>query len=694
MDKFIGKMLDNRYELMEVIGVGGMAVVYKAKCHRLNRYVAVKILKDEYASDEDFRRQFHDESQAVAMLSHPNIVNVYDVSRSGNVEYIVMELINGITLKDYLGRRGPLSPKEVVIFATQIAKALEHAHSRDIIHRDIKPQNIMLLRDGTVKVADFGIARLMNRQQTYSKGEAIGSVHYVSPEQAKGSHIDNRTDIYSLGVVMYEMITGRLPFEGETPVSIALQHINSMALPPSALMDGVPPQLEAITMKAMNPALSKRYASATQMLEDLETFRADLQVQVDIPSAQMKQFPDEAQEPSDEELMDATRKLQNTGEVQETIHENEQRKKTKGEEPQPETGEEGPPTEKKRHSGFSASLVFSIVAVLVFVIGAVYFMISVINPFGNPTSDKLSVPSLLGSMYDDVSQTVTDFKVEMGEQVYNESVPAGQIISQDPAAGRTADAGAVITVTVSRGPKSVTLSDYVGQEARLVKNELDRMGIEVIENEEYNADVEQAYVISTSPTAGATLASGDTVVLTVSKGKEPVPITVPDLTGLTEENARASLTSLGLICSQAVYIESDKAAGIVTFQTIPANSVVDSGTIVDIYVSKGSGTTTPPDDGGTGDGTGGGETGGGTSYDPYPDDPSKRKINYTVTLIDYDGPISVEVLVNGKTEYLGTHYASENNGQVSISLTGYTGYNTIKVLQNQESTSEEYIDFE
>ncbi|MEA5039411.1 MAG: Stk1 family PASTA domain-containing Ser/Thr kinase [Clostridiaceae bacterium] len=698
MDKFIGKMLDNRYELLEVIGVGGMAVVYKAKCHRLNRYVAVKILKDEYAADEDFRRQFHDESQAVAMLSHPNIVNVYDVSRSGNIEYIVMELIDGITLKDYLSRRGPLTPKEIIIFSTQIAKALEHAHSRDIIHRDIKPQNIMLLRDGTVKVADFGIARLMNRQQTYSKGEAIGSVHYVSPEQAKGSHIDNRTDIYSLGVIMYEMITGRLPFEGDTPVSIALQHINSLALPPSALMDGVPPQLEDITMKAMNPSLSKRYASATQMLEDLEAFRADLQVQVEIPSAQMKPVPDEMPAQAEENLLDATRKLQNTGEVQESSYENGQRKGEKpGDLPQ-EIKKGGTPTAGKRSGIFGSSMIFSIIAVLVFVIGAVYFMISVINPFGNPTNDKLTVPQLVGSMYDTVAASMTDFQLVLGDQVYNETVPVGQIISQDPTSGRTADPGDTITVTVSRGPKSTVLSDYVGQEARLVKNELDRMGISVIENEEYDDEIASACIISTSPEAGSTLEAGATVVLTVSKGKEPVPVVVPNLVDMMEEAARALLTERGLICGQAVYIESDKEAGKVTFQTIPADSTVDSGTIVDIYVSKGS-AAQPSTGDSTGSGTGSGntgsdETGGGTSYDPYPDDPSKRTISYTFSLTDDDGPISVEVLVNGKTEYLGTHYTKENNGEVTVQLTGYAGYNTVKVLQNQTATSEEYLYFE
>ena len=231
MDNYIGRLLDNRYEILEVIGTGGMAVVYKALCHRLNRLVAIKILKDEFSRDQEFRRRFHAESQAVAMLSHPNIVSVYDVSRSGDVDYIVMELIEGITLKQYLEKKGRLNWRETLHFSMQIAKALEHAHSRGIIHRDIKPHNIMILKDGSIKVADFGIARIGSAQNTLTR-EALGSVHYISPEQAKGGHVDCRSDLYSLGVVMYEMLTGRTPYDGETPVSVAIQHINGGATPP------------------------------------------------------------------------------------------------------------------------------------------------------------------------------------------------------------------------------------------------------------------------------------------------------------------------------------------------------------------------------------------------------------------------------------------------------------------------------
>ena len=279
MNNMIGKMLDNRYELLEVIGSGGMAVVYKAKCHRLNRLVAVKVLKSDLAEDADFRRRFRDESQAVAMLSHPNIVSVYDVSR-GETEYIVMELIDGITLKQYMERRGRLNWRESLHFITQIMKGLSHAHSRGIIHRDIKPQNIMVLRDGSVKVADFGIACLANSANTLTQ-EALGSVHYMSPEQARGDRTDARSDIYSAGVVLYEMLTGRLPFEGDNAVSVAIQHLSSVPLSPREINPDVPEALELICMKAMASDLEKRYASADEMLADLEEFRKNPEVDLD-----------------------------------------------------------------------------------------------------------------------------------------------------------------------------------------------------------------------------------------------------------------------------------------------------------------------------------------------------------------------------------------------------------------------------
>ena len=272
MDQYIGKMLDDRYEILELIGSGGMANVYKARCHRLNRLVAIKILKSDLADNADFRRRFHDESQAVAQLSHANIVSVYDVSTNPDREYIVMELIDGITLKQYMERRGRMDWRESLHFITQIMRGLSHAHSRGIIHRDIKPQNIMVLRDGSVKVADFGIACLANQGQTLTQ-EALGSVHYISPEQARGDRPDARSDIYSSGVVLYEMLTGRLPFEGESAVSVAIQHLSSIPLAPREINPDIPEQLELICMKAMAPDLEHRYQSADAMIADLEAFR-------------------------------------------------------------------------------------------------------------------------------------------------------------------------------------------------------------------------------------------------------------------------------------------------------------------------------------------------------------------------------------------------------------------------------------
>ena len=270
-DKYIGRMLDERYEILDVIGEGGMAIVYRALDHRLNRYVAVKIMRDDMAEDEEFRRRFCAESHAVAMLSNPNIVSVYDVSHSDEREYIVMELISGITLKQYMESKGALDWKEVVHFTKQIARALAHAHERGIIHRDIKPQNIMLLRDGTLKVADFGIAALENEVYE-NNGQTIGSIHYIAPEQARGNSPDARSDIYSLGVVMYEMLTGKLPYTGDSLAEIAVKHMNVRPEPLRVSAPSVPEELERITLKAMSPDLANRFQSANELLEALDEF--------------------------------------------------------------------------------------------------------------------------------------------------------------------------------------------------------------------------------------------------------------------------------------------------------------------------------------------------------------------------------------------------------------------------------------
>lgn len=668
MDKFIGTILDNRYELLEVIGVGGTAVVYKAKCHRLNRYVAVKILKEEYAQDEEFRRKFHDEAQAVAMLSHPNIVNVYDVSRSGSIEYIVMELIDGITLKEYLSRRGQLSPKEVTVFATQIARALEHAHSHNIIHRDIKPQNIMLLRDGTVKVADFGIAHFTNNDNTYCKGEAIGSVHYVSPEQAKGSFVDNRTDLYSLGVVMYEMITGRLPFEGDTPVSIALQHINSIALPPSIFAENVPPQLEEITMKAMNPSLSKRYTSAAQILKDLEEFQNEQQFKLNIPREEGIVVQEEPQD------LDATRKLNNTGEVA-ALMENERREppeRRETEEPRQGEEEEAPVEEqkekqKKHRSPVSAALIFSVVAVVVFCVGAFCFVQKILDPFGGTDSSKINAPNLKGLYY---SQVIADPQysnvvIAEGEYVYNETVDAGKIISQEPEANRKIDPGATITVTISRGNRTFALPNYVNSDARQAKIELDRFGVQCVEAApEYNDEIENGFVIRTDPAAGTMLTEGDTVTITVSRGPEFVMVDMPDLKGKPLNTALELLDVAGLEWDEPVYTEADGEPDLVIYQSIAPGTQVEKGTRVSFQLSKER---------------------------ELPPEPVIVDYVYTVTLNQSANPIDVEIYQDGGRVYSGTHVSEEITA--TVILTGEEGEHQIQVYQDGILQTQEYVTF-
>lgn len=672
MDKFIGTMLDNRYELQEIIGVGGTAVVYKAKCHRLNRYVAVKILKEEFASDEEFRRKFHDEAQAVAMLSHPNIVNIYDVSRSGNVDYIVMELIDGITLKEYLGRRGQLSPKEVTIFSTQIARALEHAHDHDIIHRDIKPQNIMLLRDGTVKVADFGIAHFADQENTYSKGEAIGSVHYVSPEQARGSFVDNRTDLYSLGVVMYEMITGRLPFEGDSPVSIALQHINSIALPPSIFAEDVPEQLEEITMKAMNPSISRRYATAGQILDDLETFQNNQQFKLSIPR-------EEGAAVAEENEMEATRKLHNTGEVAALLEaesraaeqrEKEELEAQKLEEAEPEeeiepVAEKKAKKEKKQRSPLPGALLFSIFAVLIFCGGAGYFIKSVIDPYSDQDQTKLTTPYLVGMYYSQVisDPAYADFNIVEGEYVYNESIDAGKIIEQSPESNRKIDVGGTITVTVSRGAKTFQLPDYVDKEARQVKIELERLGITCVENTpEFNDEVPNGYVLRTEPAAGTSLTAGDTVTLTVSKGPEVVLVEMPDLMGRSENEALTLLEAAGLNWEPVVYEEYDGMPGQVIYQSVEAYTEVEKGTVIAFKISI------------------------------EPALPPEVTIQFPIQLIETESElVEVWVMVDGMTVYNTAHDPAA--GMIIVDLTAMQGEHLVEVYQNRVPYSSEVVPF-
>lgn len=647
MDNLIGKFLDNRYEILEVIGQGGMSVVYRAKCHRLNRMVAVKVLKDEFSEDAEFKNRFQDESLSVAMMSHPNIVSVYDVSKSDDIEYIVMELIDGITLKEYLQKKGHLTWQETVYFALQIAKALEHAHNRGIIHRDIKPQNIMVLRDGTVKVADFGIAHQVSKQQTYNKGEAIGSVHYISPEQAKGSRIDNRADIYSLGVVMYEMLTGRLPFEGTNPVDIAIQHINSIPLSPSDYVKDIPEAIENITMKAMSPRLSQRYSSADELIADLEKVRNDPHVKIEFNNAS------DVERDAKEE---ATRKLNYNSEIEKI------KVKRMGEETRRMEPKEEEPEEKESFLSKNGGVLFNVAAILLFIGGILYFVISILNPFSTGESNALKAPDLVGKFYEDVvkDEEYSSFNIVEKQSVYDEKYTAGTIIEQTPEKGKTIEEGDTIEVVVSKGAKSETLSNLVGMEYRQAEIELEKLGIPFREEWEYSDKYSQNEIISMTPPAGTEISEDITVVLTISKGKEIKNVKTPNVKGESESSARKILESAGLKVGNVTRVDSTEPDGTVLFQSIPAESEVQEGTSVDIQISR------------------------------YVEPKKVAKIiNFPLT--SYEGDFIVTVYVNGEVQYDAQHNADE--GMIEIPLVAYEGSNKVKIVVGGNVALEEEMIF-
>lgn len=579
MDNYIGRMLDNRYEILEVIGMGGMAVVYKARCHRLNRLVAIKVLKDEYSQDVEFRRRFHAESQAVAMLSHPNIVSVYDVSHSSNSDYIVMELIEGISLKQYLEQKIQLGWREALHFATQIAKALEHAHSRGIIHRDIKPHNIMILKDGSIKVADFGIARITSAQSTLTR-EALGSVHYISPEQARGSRVDKRSDLYSLGVVMYEMLTGKPPFNGESPVAVAIQHINGTPIQPREMNPNIPEGLEQITMHAMCAAMDRRYESATDMLADLEEFRKDPSVVFDFSAPQ--------------QVSDRTQVLKTVSDAAlRRIGGHDKKPARRQMEPEPE----------RRESDGSGKLAVAaaVIAILLVVAGLFYFLYATFLKDMFAPSEELSIPQLVGKRLDDVEQYKEDFTLEIDYE--NDGAESGLIISQDPRAGTAAKAGTRIYAVVSLGPaeeepqEPVLMPDFVGESASDAQKRLTDMQFTCQVNRDHDNVVPEGYVISTEPVEGTPLQAGQIIILHVSDGPQTELPRVPSLRGLPIEEARDKLREEGFTVEPTVvgYDDSDLAKDIVTFQSIEPSVEVPADTVINLRLSNGPPEETQPE---------------------------------------------------------------------------------------------------
>ena len=589
MDKYIGRLLDNRYEILEVIGTGGMAVVYKARCHRLNRLVAIKILKDDYLQDEEFRRRFHAESQAVAMLSHPNIVSVYDVSTSDEADYIVMELIDGISLKQYMEKKGVLNWKETLHFALLIAKALDHAHGRGIVHRDIKPHNVMVLKNGSVKVADFGIARMMSKGNTLTK-EALGSVHYISPEQAKGGRVDNRSDIYSLGVVMYEMMTGRPPYDGESPVAVAIQHINGGAAMPSTINPNIPGGLEQIIMKAMAHAIDQRYETAAAMLADMDEFRKNPAILFDYNTpptdvVTMLKKPQVQAKPEETALKTTAEQV--------VRKQNPQRRRPSGSAASQDQKAKKPPQRRKMSEEDSRSRVATIAIIscsAVMVIAIVIFMFVLFQ--GDLTGEKLyEVPELVGKDFNTLTFP-EHFEVKVQDTVENDLYPEGYIISQEPKGGEKAAAGNTIWIKVSRGKylKPDQIRDLQGKtklEAQQLLANM-QMNLDITFHEEFHDTIAKGNVVRTDPVAGTKLTEGQSVKVYISLGKKENETTMPRLTGNAEEAIKAlQRQNLDLDIKTEPIPDSKIPIGEVVRTEPVAGQQIKTGDKVTIYVSSG-----------------------------------------------------------------------------------------------------------
>ena len=601
-DRYIGRLLDGRYEILEAIGFGGMAVVYKARCHRLNRLVAIKILKDELSKDEEFRNRFHAESQAVAMLSHPNIMSVYDVSTHDEADYIVMELIDGITLKQYMEKKGTLNWKETLHFAMQIAKALEHAHGRGIVHRDIKPHNVMVLKNGSVKVTDFGIARLMSQSNTLTK-EALGSVHYISPEQAKGGRVDNRSDLYSLGVVMYEMMTGQAPYDGDSPVAVAIKHINGGAQMPSVLNPNIPGGLEQIIMKCMQTDPGKRYGSATELLYDLEELRKDPAILFPFGGGAamdevLKVYPGKRQQPRNtaERVAGVRRDRPVSARSTQMGQQTQMVRSRQAVQERRPVREQDP--EGRRKAVTTTVVVCSAVAVVAIII----FLIVLFNGgwLGN-TNSLVPVPELVGQVYDDLDRTrYPTVEIVLADYDYSDEYPEGVIMKQSPIHEEYVALNSEVRVWVSMGKEQAEVNPQLD---RLVRRPVDEAvkyisgyNLRPLIQEEHSEDIREGLVIRAEPAqTDKPLEEGDTILVFVSLGREVRTALVPDgLEGRLYTDAVTVLRNNGFENVDSQPEPGLEEKGIVTRLSVESGSELDMTAEIIVYYSTGELTVSMP----------------------------------------------------------------------------------------------------
>ena len=575
MDNLIGRRLDGRYLIQSLVGVGGMANVYRGVDEKTGNAIAVKVLKEEFLDNEELVRRFKNESKAISILSHPNIVKVYDVSVTDRLQYIVMEYVDGITLKEYLKQRGgALTWKETVHFATQVLGALQHAHAKGIIHRDVKPQNIMLLADGSIKMMDFGIARFSRAQSQTVSDKAIGSVHYISPEQAKGDRTDARTDIYSVGVMLYEMLSGRLPFDGDGAVSIAIMQISDKPKPLAQVAPNVPEGLRQITEKAMEKDPAKRYQSAQEMLDAIEAFKRNPSARFEYEYRNMQDNP----EKNINRVVSGAKGGVRTGEARRAGTSNPGRSRTA--------------RRKRADKPFSVLPIFFGMAVA-FVIGAAILVYLIFTNSSNllfSNRDDVTIINFVGQTLDEyrASEYNTLLKLQEAEE-YNSTYPAGTIIRQNPKAGRTVKEGQQITLTVSLGTQYVTIPETKNMVAEDAEQTLKNMGLNVLQKPMQDSTVSSGAVIYSSPSSGETVEGGSTVILYISRAVVESTNTVPSLTGKSIDTARADVRDLNFSI-RVVEQASDQPEGTVLSQSPTAGTPARISTVITLVVSTG----TPP----------------------------------------------------------------------------------------------------
>lgn len=582
MDKNIGKKLDGRYELLELIGVGGMADIYKAKDIAEDRTVAVKILKNEFAASEDFLRRFRNESKAIALLSHPNIVKIYDVGFTDKIQYIVMEYIDGITLTEYIERQGVLKWRDAIHFTTQVLRALQHAHDRGIVHRDVKSQNVMLLSDGTIKVMDFGIARFNRETDKTMSEKAIGSVHYISPEQARGEVTDEKSDIYSVGVMLYEMLTGEKPFDGENPVSIALKHMQAVPKRVTEINNSIPEGLEEITVKAMQKEPSKRYQTAGEMIKDIEEFKKNPSIVFEY-----KYFSTDGSTKYFDKVVPEQQNQKAGGKKKvPLVEENDDDEEYDDDDYYDEDDED---YYRRRRRSPVLPILFALATA--FVIMSAWLIHTIVTEnfevIESQSGDEVKMPSLVNMTWDEVLAQYNDYNF-IPTTKYSSEYEKNVVMEQSVMPGRTIRKNQEVEVVVSNGPKLVEIDDYSDKHIDDVIAMLDKQDLdyEVIRTED--DEIAQDFVIKTNPPAREFVEVGTKVTCYVSLGQSNESTAVPQMVNLSLASAQARAEEYDILLAIIYAPSTEVEEGKVISQNIEPTTLVEKNTVVEIIVSDGS----------------------------------------------------------------------------------------------------------